>query len=249
MKQTFFILIAATILFLSSCFTDNASKKSGNAAVENDSIIYVKKPFADNPDKTEFIISVLKESNNVRHGIQKRFYRHGSLYSKTPFKNGVREGVTKTYYPVYKKEKPKLWKEQPYVNGKLNGICTRYHKNGQLQSEYEYKNGLPAIGLKEYSTTGKMLKQPELQLSAFTGKQYHEVTAKMSNNTKKVKFYLGELVEGRHLSPNAKELVVEKGEAKAFISVTATQKSATITAVMVTRYGNRLITAKTVKLK
>ena len=55
---------------------------------------------------------------------------------ETPYKNGKRHGICKSWYedgqPMY---------ESPYKNGKKDGIWKGWYADGQLQYEYPYKNG------------------------------------------------------------------------------------------------------------
>jgi antitoxin component YwqK of YwqJK toxin-antitoxin module len=241
-KITFYLVL---ITFLSSCFT-SGTKKTAEKTDDNDSIIVVKKTFKTNPKKIEYEISILKGTNK-RHGLQKRFYPHGSLYSEIDYLMNKRVGVAKTYYQAFGGKKPQVWKEQPYTNGKLDGTCRRYHKNGQLQAEYVYKMGLPGLGLKEFTNKGVPVKQPKLILSSKKKKGFIEITAKMSNKAKKVKYFAGFLVDGKYVSKNMKELEVKNGVGRLLIPITATKRFENITAVASTRFYNKLIVTGTIK--
>lgn len=241
-KITFYLVF---VLFLTSCFSEK-KKQVAKSTNNNDSTLIVKKPFKNDPKKIEYEISVLKGTNK-RHGFQKRYYPHGSIYSKIFYLNNKREGIAKTYYQAFKSAKPQVWKVQPYKNGKLNGTCRRYHKNGKLQAEYDYKLGLASVGLKEYTNKGVELKQPKLQLSKREKNGFIEITAKMSNKTRRVKYYTGMLVEGKYLSKNMNEIEVKNGIGKLQIPVNAHKRSERITAVLSTRYYNKLIVSSVIK--
>ena len=188
------ILTITTILILfSSCINKSAKNADTKNETANDSIQIVKNPFKNNPDKIEYEIPILK-GTKLRQGVQKRFYPHGSLYSEIPFTRNVRNGIAYTYYKAYNGEKPAVWKEQTYVNDKLDGLCKRYHENGKLQAEYNYKSGLPEAGLKEYNQSGKEIKHPTLILSKNNSDGYIQIKVRMSNNTKKVKYYTSALI-------------------------------------------------------
>ena len=242
------LTFAAILILFSSCI--NKSAKNGDAKNEtvNDSIQIVKNPFKNNPDKIEYEIPILK-GTKLRHGVQKRFYPHGSLYSKIPFTRNVRNGTAYTYYKAYNGAKPAVWKEQIYVNGKLDGLCKRYHEDGTLQAEYNYKKGLPGIGLKEYNKSGKEIKHPTLILSKNNSNGYIQIKIKMSNNTKNVKYYTSVLIEGRYLSDNKKKIKVTNGVGEILIPASTNKKSITVIAIMSTRYHNKYITYKTISLK
>jgi hypothetical protein len=245
--MTRILISIALVVLIASCMNNKSSKNvEEQDKAANDSIAIVKNTFKNNPSKIEYEIPILK-GTKLRHGVQKRFYPDGCLYSKIPFTRNVRNGVAYTYYKAYGDKKPVVWKEQPYVKGKLDGVCKRYHKDGKLQAEYSYKNGLREIGLIEYSKTGKEITLPKLVVSKKVGSSSIQIIAKMSNDTKKVKYFTGTLIEGKYVSDNKKEIAVSNGVCK--VSVSANQKSVTIIAMISTKYHNSYITAKTISLK
>ena len=46
-----------------------------------------------------------------------------------------------------------VWSEQTYVNGQLNGLETRWHPNGQKQSETTWEGGR-TIAKQEWDESG-----------------------------------------------------------------------------------------------
>ena len=243
MKTNLIPLLIAVILFIGCNNSKNKQNDTNALKSEKDSITIIIKPYENSRNVTEYEIPVLR-GTNIRHGIQKRYYLHGSVYSEIPYIRGKREGVAKTYYPAATNKNPAVWKEQPYENNELNGVCHRYHRNGKLQAEYEYKDGLPAIGLKEYSTTGKPEKLPSLILAKNNAGVYYYVTARMSNHEKKVDYFIGDLIEGKYLPEKLKGLQVKNGVGEILLPLET--KKATITAVMYTDYRNQYIVSKSI---
>jgi len=243
MKINRILVLLALILCLGCNHSKNRPGKSSDVKNEKDSISIITKPYKNSRNVTEYEIPVLK-GTNIQHGIQKRYYLHGSIYSEIPYVQGKREGIAKTYYPAAKDAKPAVWKEQPYENNELNGICRRYHRNGALQAEYEYKNGLPAVGLKEYTISGKPVKLPGLILSKNDAGVYYYVTARLSNNEKNVDYYIGDLVDGKYLPENLKGLQVKNGVGEILLPLNT--KKVTITAEMYTEYRNKYLVSKTI---
>jgi len=217
-----------------------------NVEVNSNSTVIIKKPFQNNPELIEYEFSVLK-GTTIKQGIQRRYYMHGSIYSEIPYINGKREGIAYTYYPVVAGSEPVVWKEQPYKNDVLNGICKRYHENGVLQAEYEYKNGLQAIGLKEYYQSGNPVNLPDLVISYKKLEDYYLISAHLASDEKNVDYYNGSLVEGKYFPENLKRFQIRNGFGEGLISLE--KKSATITATFYTRYQNKVIISKTIKLQ
>jgi hypothetical protein len=238
------------IVFLFLLFTACNNQKSQPEETisfkpESEGISIVTRLYKNSTTAVEYEIPVVK-GTDIKHGIQKRYYQHGSLYSEIPYIAGKREGTAYTYYPVTKNEKPIVWKEQPYINDNLEGICKRYHRNGKLQAEYEYKNGLPALGLKEFHPSGNPVKFPDLILNKTLTNENFFITARLTDGSKNVKYYIGDLVEGKYLPENLKGLQVVNGTGE--ILVPLDSKKVTITAVIFTEYENQFIVSKSISL-
>jgi antitoxin component YwqK of YwqJK toxin-antitoxin module len=245
--RTILTFILLLVLF-SACLNNQTKNSNDKEKSDNDSIQIIRNPYKNNPKQIEYEIPILK-GTKLRHGIQKRYYAHGSLYSEIPYTRNVKTGTAFTYYQAYNGAKPVVWKEQRYVNGKLEGLCKRYHKDGKLQAEYYYKQGHPMVGLKEYGKTGKLITQPNLILTKRRENGMILVKARMSNNKKKVKYYTGKLIEGKYLPKNLKEVQVKNGVGEILESAFSGRKSITVTAVMSTGYYNKYVTSKTISLK
>ncbi len=234
------------VLVLVGCHQQN-KKQDGtdNLTPHEEGISIVTRLYNNSATAVEYEIPVIT-GTNVRHGVQKRYYRHGSLYSSVPYVAGKRNGIAYTYYPVAGKAEPVVWKEQPYVGDKLEGICKRYHRDGKLQAEYGYMNGMPSIGLKEYYQSGKQVKHPDLILNKTKTKERYYITAHLSDGSKDVDYFMGDLVEGKYLPENLKGLQVVNGKGEILVSLDT--KKVTITAVKFTKYKNRYIISKSITL-
>ncbi len=236
--KTYRLLLLISIVF---CSCVNQTEAPNDSDSENEGIDIITKLYENSKTAIEYEIPVAK-GTTIKHGTQKRFYQSGSLYSEINYVAGNREGTAYTYYPVGKNEDPLVWKEQSYVNNKLEGICKRYHRNGKLQAEYEYKKGLPATGLKEYYQSGNPVNLPDLVLNKAKTLDNYYISAKLTDGTKDVDYYIGELIEGKYLPENLKGLQVVNGLGE--ILVPLDTKKVTITAVMFTDYDNRYIVSK-----
>ncbi len=244
------LLISALLyIIIPSCINKSGNQeRAGKGEMVNDTTEIIKIPFSNNSTKIEYEVTVLKGSK-TGHGLWRRFYPHGSVYSDAMYVNGKKHGVKFTYYQEYKGEKPKVWKEQPYKNGKLDGICRRYHRNGRLQAEYEYKNGLPAVGLKEWSESGKEVKYPDLIVSK--KEVYHQIhiNVQMSDKSKKVVYYSGNLIDGKYVPGNLVPLLTKNSVGEITVPHASDLRSMTVIAVLNTRYKNKNYISKTIQLK
>ncbi|HYQ57734.1 MAG TPA: hypothetical protein VEP89_10345 [Draconibacterium sp.] len=233
------------VLFAGSC-TPNKQKNEQDTAtqVEDDGIQVIKR-FFRNSDRIEYEIPVVK-GTTIKHGVQKRYYLYGSLYSIIPYVAGKKQGVAYTYYQAALDKEPQVWKEQPYEDDQLNGTCKRYHRDGTLQAEYEYKEGLRAVGLKEFSESGKAIIQPDLLLSKHKIPAGYLIVARLSDDDKNADYYIGELVEGKYMPKNMKGLQNRNGVSETVVKETS--GTVTITAEYSTRYRNRGVVSAQIDL-
>ncbi len=245
MKINLFLLIFA-LAFLFSCTIRPKNVPVQIEKAVDDSIQVVYQPYKGTQDLIEYEIPILR-GTKIKHGVQKRFYRNGSLYSSIPYEKGKRQGTAYTYYQSAEGFEPKVWKEQLYEDNMLNGICKRYHDDGTLQAEYEYKNGNPALGLKEYSKNGKEITQPTLILTATRAATGYYVTAQLSKKMSNTDYFIGNLTEGKYMPRGLKGLQIKNGVGQ--IIVDASKKKVTITAVYTTRYRNKCLISKTINLQ
>ena len=238
------------VIFLTIILFSNCSKPVKNTTSEKNTILIkniqiIKQAFKGSTDLIEYEIPV-KTGTKIRHGIQKRYNRLGSIYSSIPYVNNKREGIAFTYYSATTIHEPQVWKEQSYRNNELDGICRRYHRNGNLQAEYEYKNGNPAIGLKEFTESGKPIIFPAIILTKSQTADGYYLSVRLSNGQKNVDFFYGDLIEEKYLPVGLKGLQVINGLGE--IVIYNKPKSATITAVYTTKYQNKCIVSKTITL-
>ena len=238
-----FYRIFFVLLFFIGCNNPKPQEEETVILNPDDGIRVVTRMYKNSATAVEYEIPVVK-GTSIKHGIQKRYYRHGSVYSEIPYVAGKKEGVAYTYYPVTGNTESIVWKEQPYVDDKLEGICKRYHRDGKLQAEYEYKNGLPAVGLKEYYQSGNPVNLPDLILNKTKTLENYYVTARLSDGSKNVDYFIGDLIDGKYLPGNLKGLQVVNGVGE--ILVPLTSKQVTITAVEFTDYQNRHIISKSI---
>jgi antitoxin component YwqK of YwqJK toxin-antitoxin module len=89
--------------------------------------------------------------NGKIHGILKKYYKSGRIWSEIPYVYGKPSGISKEYY-----ETGELKKEKQFKNGQTNYISRSYHKNGNIKAEVPYSNGDINGHIKWYYETGEL---------------------------------------------------------------------------------------------
>lgn len=150
---------------------------------------------------------VLKAIRNVKDykldGKSTLFHNDGkTVKSEIFYKMGKKEGEAKSYY-----SDGTLYRVFHYKNDKLEGEQTKYRQNGQVRSIAYYRDGEPNNQLKEYLTNGSLKKKyprivvETIDKTLLTGE--YIVRVRMSDRSKNVTYYLGQLDKDGFVSSEA----------------------------------------------
>jgi hypothetical protein len=213
-------LLASTALLLSSCTksteTATSADDSLSAAVPGDpKDANIRRTFyPDGKIHKEIVFN-----NGTKSGLSKEYYNNGQVFQQVNYVANLREGIAKRFYDT-----GVLSQETPYKKDLMHGIQKKYRRSGQLQSEIPYYEGHLCIGLKEYTTDGKVkVRYPEIEITPINtilkdGNFILEV--KMSDDSKGVEYYTGKLVDGKYIKEEMNTVWDTKdGVARIYFSV------------------------------
>tara|TARA_B100000424_G_C22901866_1_gene479638 strand:- start:88 stop:660 length:573 start_codon:yes stop_codon:yes gene_type:complete len=105
--------------------------------------------FNTNEDKDTILIGEYK--NGLKHGIWKTFYPNGSLKERRFYKRGLKVGLYEGFYNDGAKNFVFMFK-----NGEYNGTNSLWTKDGQLLEEFNYKMGREFGSQKVWYLDGKI---------------------------------------------------------------------------------------------
>lgn len=188
--------------------------------------------------------------NDVRNGICRNYYDDGRLKRTIWYENGLREDTATWYY-----REGKVYRATPYKNDKIHGTQTKYYKTGHVQATIPYKNGLRIPGLKEYLPDGREPeKYPTLDHDirdlVNTTSRVLRVYTKLSNESVKVKFYRGSLIDGAFDPDKCQDITIASGIG--FVELNPDNQKGQgyidIIAVYSTRFRNNKIITKRINL-
>jgi hypothetical protein len=189
---------------------------------------------------------VTVKNDTIIHGPAVIFYEGGELVStEVNYRNNRKHGIEKKYYKT-----GELYRERPFVDGKLTGVEKRYYKNGQLRTEVEYQDSNPATGLKEYTLSGILVTEyPEMIMTANeTEDGMIRLNFKFDDGSRSVKYYEGTLLEGKYFDRNATPLGEQGGIGEKLL-YKGEQSEINITARLTTRNNAPYIVSKRFMIK
>lgn len=202
MKQFYKLFIYFLVLAASITACDSMESKSRDKTGKKDGV--VKQHRSDGSLKNE-----IPYKNGKRHGIAKTYYKNGVLRQQVSYINNVKHGEVTTYYETGKK-----YQVTPYENGKIHGIRKKYRMDGRLLGEVPYVNNEPCAGLKEYLLNGDPKTQyPDILITEINNllkSNEFILRLSISDNSKKVVYYLGELDKNGCIKDDAMKVMPQK---------------------------------------
>ena len=208
MKILQFTIIAVLVIGFTSC---NSSKEEPDKPVNEKVANGVNKNYIDGK-----LASEVTYKDGVKNGKAINYYPDGTINMEFNYKNGKKHGVYKWYH-----EDGTLYRESFYNEGLTDSTETIY-QNGKIKSISHWKDDLPGIGLVEYKSNGEERNLPTIQvkkINEIKTKGIYTMELRLSDDSKKVKFFEGELVDGRYLPSYLEAVYVEDGVGKYVLSV------------------------------
>lgn len=250
MKATKFLFIIISILLVTSasCKHFIPPKESGadiRDTLQVTDFTGVKKFFDQGR-----LVKEITFRDGIKEGLCKNYYDDGRLKSTIIYSNNLRTDTARWYYP-----EGKVYRATPYLNDKINGKQVKYYKSGRVQAEIPYINSLRTPGLAEYYEDGRKVTGMPTIVSEIN-KSYYEshgtvrVIFKLSNDSKNVKFYRGNLTDGAFDPERCRDITISSG--MGYLELTKNDSDGKgyvdVIAVYTTRFRNREIIVQRIKL-
>jgi len=243
------LILGLSLMLISSCTgkgTGKKESKTGNDTITVPDTGYtgIKKYMSG-----QYLVREVTFKNGVRDGLMKSFYQSGKLRQTLWFENGLREDSAKWYF-----EEGQVFRSTPFKNDTIDGTQIQYYRNGRLKAKLNYKKGLRTLFLEEYDQDGKLVVgYPELVVNIrdeYQSGGFYRVTLELSDKSTKVKYYRGDLSNGLFDTAHCKEIKTIKGIGYLDLKKTGSPKSdyVGVIAEILTNFGNNYLVYKKLEL-
>lgn len=235
------------ILIIAAC----TGRGSGKITAGNDTITVpdtgytgIKQYMSNNK-----IIKEVTFKNGVREGLMKSFYAGGQVYQTFWYENGFREDTGRYFYV-----EGQLFRSTPYKHDTIDGIQIQYYRTGRVKAKIGYVKGLRTPYLEEFTTDGKLVKgYPEITVTVndeYKSTGRYRISLALSDKSTKVKFFQGEFTDNRFDTASVKQLNTVDGRARIDLrkTGTATEDHVGVIAAVLTPFGNRNLIYKRIDL-
>jgi hypothetical protein len=149
------IPIVWLIPFMLNWSCHHSPKEEASSARDPDNHVVVKR-------RADGSISSINQVDNLNrvHGTRVTYYADGkTVYSKTTFEHGIKNGPFERYY-----RNGQIFEHTPYKDGNADGLTRKFYMNGDLMAEFHSENGVILPGLKEYARDGTLITDyPEIK--------------------------------------------------------------------------------------
>lgn len=133
--------------------------------------------------------------NGIRQGLMKTYYANGLLYQTFWYENGVRQDTAKWYF-----EDGRVFRSTPFKNDSADGIQTQYYRTGSVRAKLSYVNGIRTPYLEEFTSDGKKITDyPDLVIRTkddYNQNGTYKIFLELTNKTIKATYYKGEYIDG-----------------------------------------------------
>ena len=187
--------------------------------------------------------------NGIKEGIMKTYYLNGKLRRTYWYENGSREDTSNWYY-----EEGQIFRQTPYKKDTADGIQKQFFRNGKLRAQIGYKKGLRTTYFEEYSQDGQLIKEyPGLDVSVkdnYKSTGTYRIILKLSDKSTQVRFYRGDLGKGIFDTAHYSKINVITGSGILDLKKTGKpqQEAVDIIAEILTGYGNNYLLHKKIAL-
>jgi hypothetical protein len=187
--------------------------------------------------------------NGVKDGLSKTFYANGKIRGTTWYKNGLREDSSKWFY-----EDGHLFRSTPFRRDTVDGIQVQYYRNGKIKARIGYEKGLRTFDFSEYDLNGRKYEgYPELVVATkdnYNSNGTYDITLSLSDESTKVKYYRGDFSKETFDSTKCEKINTVKGKGLLELKKTGTPQEAfvDILASILSPYGNSYLVHKKINL-
>jgi hypothetical protein len=242
-------IILALILLLSGCTGKGSAKKESAEQVDTTSVPDTGFTGIKKYMSRSYVIKEVTFKNGVRQGLMKTFYENGKVRQTFWYENGLREDSSRWYYM-----EGQLFRTTPYKRDTSDGIQIQYFRNGRKKAKIGYSKGFRTGFLEEYNADGKLISAyPELIITTkdqYSTKGVYSISLSLSDKSDKVRFYKGDLSSGVFDTVKCKRISSSNG-----IAIINLKKSSSpgagsidIIAEILTNYGNNKLVYKKIDL-
>jgi hypothetical protein len=243
------LIIILSMLFVTGCNGKGGAKKGSQTG--NDMITVPDTGFTGISKymSGRFIAREVTFKNGIRQGLTKTFYASGKVRQTFWYENGLRQDSSRWYF-----EEGQLFRTTPYKNDTIDGIQKQYYRTGSLKARLGYIKGLRTPYLEEFTSEGKLVGgYPQVVVKTqdnYKLKGVYKIELELSDKSANVRFYHGDLSGGVFDTAHCEKINTVKGVGYLVLKKSASPKSGNVGVIaeILTNFGNNFLVYKNIDL-
>ena len=245
--QFFFVILI--ISYLTSCNGKGSTKKEQAVVSDSSSVSDTGYTGIKQYMSGKTLVKLVSFKNGVREGLMRSFYQTGELRQTWIYKNGVREDSSIWFY-----QQGQPFRSTPYKNDTIDGIQKQYYRTGSLKAKIGYSKGLRTTFLQEFTLDGKLVHgYPGLEIKVadeYKTKSLYRLSLGLTNKSINVRYYRGDISNGIFDTAHCKPIKSIKGIGTLELKKSGSPKPSTVGVIaeVLTDFGNNYLIYKKVDL-
>ncbi len=246
---SYFISLLLLLMFVAGCIGKNGNNKNQVMAADTVSVPDTGFTGIKQVMSSGRLLKEASYKNGVRNGETKTYTREGLLYQSFWYENDMRQDSSRWYYNT-----GEVFRSTPYVNDTIHGVAVQFYKNGEVRARLGYDKGKRTTLFQEYYQNGVLYKDyPEIVATVtdeYENKGTYRIDLSLSMKDQNVNFYRGSFVNNKFDTAALRQLTVNNGTASIVLKKGEGTSVDTIgiIAAILTPFSNRYLTSKTVQL-
>jgi hypothetical protein len=195
MKKNILCLVTIIFILTQPACTNKGSKKQSAVVPADTQIVAdtgytgIKQYFSGRTISYEATFK-----NGVRNGLMRSFYPSGKLRQTFWYENGMKEDTAVWFY-----EEGSIFRKTPFRRDSMNGVQIQYYKSGAIRARMKFVDGLRTPWLEEFTSDGrKITDYPAVKVRIKDDYQNNgtfSIYLELDKKNIKVNFYYGEFTD------------------------------------------------------
>jgi hypothetical protein len=197
----------------------------------------------------KYLIKEVAFKNGVRQGLMKSFYQTGEVRHTFWYENGLREDSSIWFFQEGQK-----FRVTPFKKDTIDGIQKQYYRTGQLKAKLGFSKGLRTMLFQEFTPEGKLISgYPSLVVSItdnYKTQGLCKVALELSDKSRNVRYWRGDLSNGLFDTVHCEKLKSINGIASLSLKKTTAKTTGYVGVIaeILTNFGNNHLVYKKIDL-
>lgn len=246
-KTASFLIFLLSIALIQSCKSrsnNESTRLNDTISVPDTGYTGIKRGMSGN-----YAVNEVTYKNGVREGLTKTFYKSGRVRAEKWYHNNLLQDSVIWYY-----EEGQVFRITPYRNDTIDGVQKQFYRTGQLKARIGYKKGFRTPLFEEYTKEGTLITgYPELIVNIkddYKTQGSYKITLQLSDRKKDVHFFRGDFVNDVYDTTRIEKIKTSENKGELILKKRpkVNNNHVGIVAEVLTDFGNRLLIYKRLDL-